>query len=355
MRVGRFPSMKDGGPTWYGVIADTNAPDEDHWWVIMAGDSPVPDHVSKEEALMLVRPSNWSFFNQPGGMVANRDDDGEIVGYKANPKAENIKNLTPRYYKNIIQGKTKAWIAVYVLNEVGSLSEGKSVYKDYDSRVHLAKEPLVPVPGIPIVIGVDFGLTPAAVYCQNVRDRWLVLRELVATDMGAARFAAVLRKDMAQEFPGFSFVDWGDPAGDFRAQTDERTPFQVFRAAGLKIFPAPTNDPALRIDAVTAALTRMHDGLPCFLLDPSCVNLRRGFESGYHYRRLNVTGAERYEDRPDKNKYSHPHDALQYALCGGGESARLLRGQVKQAPVVAKTDRDPFKHRKTRLRRVSPL
>ena len=33
MRVGRYPSMKDGGPSWYGVIADTNAPDEDHWWV----------------------------------------------------------------------------------------------------------------------------------------------------------------------------------------------------------------------------------------------------------------------------------------------------------------------------------
>ena len=39
MRVGRFPSMKDGGPTWYGVIADTNAPDEDHWWPIMEGSS----------------------------------------------------------------------------------------------------------------------------------------------------------------------------------------------------------------------------------------------------------------------------------------------------------------------------
>ena len=29
-RLGRYPSMKDGGPTWYGMIADTNMPDEDH-------------------------------------------------------------------------------------------------------------------------------------------------------------------------------------------------------------------------------------------------------------------------------------------------------------------------------------
>ena len=38
MRVGRFPSMRDGGPSWFGVIMDTNAPDETHWWGIMAGE-----------------------------------------------------------------------------------------------------------------------------------------------------------------------------------------------------------------------------------------------------------------------------------------------------------------------------
>ena len=33
--------------------------------------------------------------------------------------SENIKNLTPNYYKNIIRGKTKSWIDVYVLNKLG--------------------------------------------------------------------------------------------------------------------------------------------------------------------------------------------------------------------------------------------
>jgi hypothetical protein len=33
---------------------------------------------------------------------------------------------------------------------------------------------------------------------------------------------------------------------------------------------------------------------------------------GYCYKRLQVSG-ERYRDVPDKNSYSHPHDALQYA------------------------------------------
>ena len=29
MRCGRFPSMREGGPSWSGVICDTNAPEED--------------------------------------------------------------------------------------------------------------------------------------------------------------------------------------------------------------------------------------------------------------------------------------------------------------------------------------
>lgn len=353
MRVGRFPSMKDGGPTWYGVIADTNAPDEDHWWPIMAGEAPLPDHVSKDQALMLIKPPTWRFFNQPGGMVEEKDEDGVVKSYCLNPKAENSENLTPAYYEKIIQGKSKSWIDVYVLNKLGSLAEGKPVYRDFDVAVHVAADELLPAPGIPIVVGLDFGLTPAAAYCQHVRGRWLVLRELVAQDMGAAKFADLLRMDIRQHFPDHAsqlMQIWGDPAGDYRAQTDETTPFQVLRSAGIKARPAPTNDPSLRIDAVTSALTRMSDGLSGFLLDPRCVTLKRGFAGGYAYRRLQVSGNERYEERPEKNQYSHVHDALQYALCGGGESRKLLSGGETPKPVNARVNFDVFAHRQQQPR-----
>ena len=95
MRVGRYPSMRDGGASWYGVIADTNAPEEDHWWPIMAGDVPVPDHLSRDEVLMLVKPDNWSFYSQPSAMKILTDDKGELTGYEYNTLAENQKNLTP--------------------------------------------------------------------------------------------------------------------------------------------------------------------------------------------------------------------------------------------------------------------
>ena len=45
--------------------------------------------------------------------------------------------------------------------------------------------------------------------------------------------------------------------------------------------------------------------------------LRKGFNGGYQFRRLNV-GGEKYADKADKNDFSHPHDATQY-LCQGAQ------------------------------------
>ena len=127
-RVGRYPSRKDGvGATWSGVIMDTNAPDTDHWWAIMSGASPVPDYMTEEDALMLLKPDNWEFFDQPGGMVEIRGEDNELTGYKNNPMAENAENLPPAYYENMVRGKNRSWINVYILNRLGSIEIGKPV------------------------------------------------------------------------------------------------------------------------------------------------------------------------------------------------------------------------------------
>ena len=329
MRVGRYPAMKDGGPSWYGVIADTNSPDDDHWWPIMAGEAPLPEHMSREEALMLVKPENWRFYEQPGAMTAIREGR-EIKGYALNPLRENASNLTPGYYERIIEGKGSDWISVYVLNEIGVVNDGKAVYADYDDKLHLAADALQAVPGLPLYVGMDFGLTPAATIGQKVRGRWLVLAELVARDMGIVKFCEMLKALLASRFPGFEIIVYGDPSGDYRVQTDEKTPISIVRKAGFTVRNAPTNDPALRIEAVTGVLTRLVDRAPAFLLDPSCVHLRKGFKGGYCYRRLQISG-ERFESKPDKQSpYSHVHDALQYMLCGGGESRQILgHGKAK--------------------------
>jgi len=342
MRVGRFPSMRDGGPSWSGVIADTNAPEEDHWWPIMAGEVPVPDHIPREQAKMLVKPDNWSFFTQPCGMLETKDEEGEIQDYKENPKAENQKNILGNYYSNLIRGKTKSWIDVYVMNRLGHIQDGKPVYPMFAGEVHIAKEEIPVAANTPVYVGIDFGLTPAAVLAQKVRGRWFVQSEIVAIDMGIVRFAEVLRQELATRFSAASeVIIYGDPAGDFRAQTDESTPFHILRGAGLRAYPAPSNSVDLRLESVSSQLTKMVEGKPALLIDRRCPQLIKGFEGGYAYKRMEVSG-ERYADKPDKNMFSHVHDAAQYLFLGAGEGRALMNNQKPMRPVVAKRSFDLF-------------
>jgi hypothetical protein len=342
MRVGRFPSMREGGPSWTGVIADTNAPEEDHWWPIMAGEVPIPDHIPREQALMLRRPDNWEFFTQPAAMLEVKGEDGAIVDYERNNLAENQQHMMKTYYSNLIRGKTKSWIDVYVMNKLGMIQDGKPVYPMFAAETHIAKEEIPVAASMPLYVGIDFGLTPAAVFAQKVRGRWFVLSEIVAIDMGVVRFAELLRTEIATRFDACSEVlMYGDPAGDFRAQTDESTPFQILRGAGLRAYPTHSNSVDLRLEAVTSQLTKMADGKPALLLDRRCPTLIKGFEGGYSYKRMEVSG-ERYADKPDKNMFSHVHDAFQYLLLGAGEGRALMNSQRPLKPVVARRDFDVF-------------
>jgi hypothetical protein len=305
-RVGQYPALKDGGCTWRGVMMDTNPPDDDHWWY----------KIAEEE-----RPEGWEFFKQPGGLV-------EVGGeFKANPEAENIENLEPGYYLNRLGGKDADYIRVYYCNQYGFIKEGKPVYPEYIDAVHCAVEALKPVPGIPIYVGLDFGLTPAASFAQRLPiGRWIVFDELVTEDMGAVNFAKILKTKMLGEYGGFEFEIWGDPSGDSRAQTDEITPFQIMRANGVPARPAPSNDPMLRREAVVASMKALAmDGKPGFLLSPKCRILRKGMAGGYYYKRVQVSGEERYQDKAEKNKFSHVCEGLQYLFLGAGEGRVLIK------------------------------
>ena len=78
--------------------------------------------------------------------------------------------------------------------------------------------------------------------------------------------------------------------------------------------------------------------------------LIKGFEGGYQYKRMEVSG-ERYADKPDKNMFSHIHDALQYLMLGAGEGRALMNSQKPMQPTVAKRDFDVFgKHSKPKRR-----
>jgi len=311
-RVGRYPSKLKGGPSWTGVIIDTNPPDDDHWYYNFATQDT---------------PKNWAFFQQPGGLY--RTEDGEYV---PNPEAENIDNLPGghQYYLNQVAGKTEGWINVFLMGNYGTTADGKPVFAEWNDRIHVSDKKLEPVRGIPLILGWDFGLTPACIIGQQMPNgRLQILEEIISEDMGIRQFASdVVKPILNNKYNGFARFSVGDPAGAIRAQTDERTCFMELLELGLFTEPAPTNDFLPRRESVAFFLTRMIDGGPGFLLDPSCTTLRKGFNGRYRYERLKSSGQARYRDRPVKDGFSHPHDALQY-LC--------LRVRGGLTPVRART------------------
>ena len=88
----------------------------------------------------------------------------------------------------------------------------------------------------------------------------------------------------------------------------------------------------------------MTEGKPAFLIDYRCRQLIKGFEGGYQYRRMQVSG-ERFTDKPEKNMFSHIHDALQYLMLGAGEGRSLLGNNKPLRSFNAKPEFDVFKRR----------
>ncbi len=71
------------------------------------------------------------------------------------------------------------------------------------------------------------------------------------------------------------------------------------------------------------------------LVHPACRVLRKAMAGGYAYESVQVGGAAKFRDVPDKNGFSHVAENLHYLLVGGGE-ARLLvrRPQIGPRPTL---------------------
>lgn len=289
-RVGRYPSIREGGCVRAGVIMDTNPPDTDSGWYRFFEEK---------------HPKNAQIFKQPSG----RGTD-----------AENLPHLPRDYYTNLAEGKDPDFVTVYIDGKYGYVKDGKPVYPEYNDNLHCRE--VEPIRGAPIRRGWDFGLTPACTFSQiQPSGLWAVFDEITADSLGIDRFSDAVLTHCRINYADFRFEDFGDPAGAGRAQTDEKTCFEIMRGKGIDVQPGEIATTA-RIEAVKKPLNSMNLGQPMFALHPRCKMLRKGFLGKYRYRRLQIS-AERYTDEPEKNDYSHPHDALQY------DASKLFTARLK--------------------------
>ncbi len=322
-RCGRYPSMMNGGPTWYGVIGETNSFSEDSPW----------NAILEEKDLMgKPLPNTWGYWVQPGARE---------------PTAENKENLVPGYYEDLIESNSPEWVEQYIDNRITPSLSGEAVFRaSFKSDFHIAKNELTPIPGTMLLVGMDFGRNPAAIITQiDPRGRLCVLDELCEAGMGIEQFVVSKLRPLlgSPKYARLPAGVCGDPSGVARSQIGEESVFAALKRLGLSAQPAQTNNIEPRLRAVEKWLLQQRDGGAALLISPHCNTLITALRSKYRYARSKGTGI--LQPVPEKtHPWSDIADAFQYAVLGhsGTIMARLVKTRHDRNQQGSKTSWGAF-------------
>lgn len=313
-RWGRYPEAMHGGPTWKGITLATNTNDVEHWLYDAFIENPI-------EGRML--------HAQPGGLELG---------------AENLQHLPGgrQYYIDMVNTLPQWMVDIKVHVKWVAPRHGQPVYPEFNYQIHIAPEPLVYEPDLPLIIGLDADLRPAAVFLQQTPDgQWRWLAELANPDgqsVGPYSFAEKLNQMLRTRFPGVrpqSIQAYADPSAFYGADRnseeieDQRHWAQkVASKSHIRIRPAGfTNTITPRLEAVRVPLTRMIDGhVPGLVICPTLKIARKGFTADYCYER-SATGL--IAEKPTKkHPVSDVMNAGEYGMLGGGDG-EMTEGRRK--------------------------
>lgn len=299
-RCARYPAKKDAPLTWSGVILDYNPPVKGSWLY---------------KRFQVERLAKHAYYEVPPPVLPEFDDeypdDMSLVTFHPNPDAENVQNHNKGYdyWLDMAEANRHNWPFVqrFVLGQNPLGSGGTPIFPQFMERRHV-KNSLRAARSSYLVIGMDFGLTPAAVLGQHVDGRTQIIDECYDFDMSLIEFLEEkLMPLIASKYPGYKVIVSGDPAGIGRSQIDKRTPFSVLHSYGFRYSQPRTNAFQVRRDAVNWLLMK-HDG---FYIHENCEWAVQAMGGGYQWSKPNV-GYDQSHQSALKNKFSHVADAIQY-------------------------------------------
>lgn len=293
-RLGRYPKIENKATCGIDLEAygdcTSNPPDDEHWLVEEFDRDPKPGYAQ---------------FLQPSGL---------------SPEAENLANLPAGYYEKLLTqyAARPDLIQRYVHGKRAIIVRGKAVYESEFSRaLHVTNEkPKWPGTSVKILRGTDnSGNVPAAFAgWLNPGGVLEVVREFVTDRSGVTEFVGPMVEWCNQEFPGASYLDISDPAGHAEYSDPRGGMTSNAKIAkekyGIEYQKGPTNFLARR-EALAERLLTLRGGQPAIrIYGPGCPRLVSALEGGYCYKQL--PGGRGYSAEPEKNRYSHIAEALQY-------------------------------------------
>jgi hypothetical protein len=300
-RCGRYPNNEFGAPSWRGIFMDTNMPLVNTPWA----------------EFIQMPPAEWQVFRQPSGLSAQAENLAHLdqtVDTLQLDEHDPVRIEQGRnYYHRLAAVGTPDYIRRYVLAEFGRDPSGTAVFAEcFKYDFHVADH-LEPVFSRLLIVGQDFGRSPWSLITQlNNAGQLMVLEEVPGVDIGLEQHVKQnLYPALLQErYLGRPVVVVGDPSGTARDSLFEINCFDLLKSMGLPAERAPTNDIDPRIRSIEQFLIRQVAGRGALLIDKErCPMLVQGMNGGYRYTK---TRDDQARSLPDKNKWSHVCDCLQY-------------------------------------------
>lgn len=293
-------------PYWHGLHSDTNPTNTRHFVYRIFEKERIP---------------GFKLYKQPPGLLVNEKDGS----YMPNPNCDNYGVGIPKdYYLTLAKGATKEFINVYCMGEWGIVADGEPVYPQYNDDLHSVEQIEFNLDE-PIIVTLDGGFTPAALFQQCYNGQYFAIKEFVTERMYLEEFVeAVVLKYINSTLENKAQIIWvGDPA-----ITQRET--EALDNLGVSLQKALTNEIEPRVQAVSYFLNRMSSGSPGLQISKvGCPILREGFTGEYKFKKLRIIGEDKSKkDKPEKN---HPvsdiHDCCQYG------SLHFTGNMVQKKPV----------------------
>lgn len=303
-RLGRYPSVLTSKIRWAGGLLDYNPPRINSYAYNLFETDEKPDSFSLYK------------YEPPLIMTPNPDDPDDLgaATYMPNPEADYVRfqNFGYDYWLNYVDdfGSDANRIRRMVLGDYTYVDDGNPVFIRFKQSRHVGKTKQSP--NRKLLIGMDGGLTPAAVFAQLI-DGQLNIQKTITTDDCTFKelWELYVEPTLLEDYRDFNIQVALDKGSDGRSEVDGATIKKYLQDRGVPCWINQIVNIPPRLDSVNWFLDR-HDGL---LIDPNESSVMiEAMAGGYKWREQRGDGVMVRERRtvPDKRSpFSHPADALQ--------------------------------------------
>lgn len=180
----------------------------------------------------------------------------------------------------------------------------------------------------PLLLGWDFGLSPACSFSQFLPGpKWNILDEIWLPRGGIERLGERVKMKISLDFGGTTnMISFIDPAGFTPSEIDETSAAEALDYMGFQDIRPGAVAFEDRRRMIALILDRAVKGEPLLKIDPFCHIIITGFQGGYHYpERITGRNLTKAMQRPVKNEFSHLMDTLQMVATGMMEQIAIQK------------------------------